>query len=144
MFGDQTPCAASSFACPYPTLPCSSYQQGKQTGQRVIQAKPVSLSIEACALWLLMSIPAACHVHHDISIYHANTWIYISRFIDLRGGSQVMAANLLVLAHVTEAAKGGTAPQMAVAIRKYRKFKLMLACTQQVQQVEQVCTGRLV
>ena len=41
----------------------------------------------------------------------------------------MMAANLLVLAHVMDAANGGTAPQMAVAIRKYRKFRLMLACT---------------
>lgn len=41
----------------------------------------------------------------------------------------VMAANLLVLAHEMEAAMGGTAPQIAVAIKKYKKFRLMLACT---------------
>lgn len=39
-----------------------------------------------------------------------------------------MAANLPVLFQVTEAAKGGTAPQVAVAIRKYRKLRLMFAC----------------
>lgn len=41
----------------------------------------------------------------------------------------MMAANLLVLAHEMEAAMGGTAPQIAVAIKKYKKFRLMLACT---------------
>ena len=40
-----------------------------------------------------------------------------------------MAASLLVLAHVIDAASGGTAPQVAVAIKKYRKFRLMFACT---------------
>ena len=39
-----------------------------------------------------------------------------------------MAANFPVLAHVTEAARGGTAPQVAVAIKKYRKLRLMFAC----------------
>ncbi len=46
-----------------------------------------------------------------------------------------MAATLLVLAHVIEAANGGTAPQVAVAIRKYRKFRLMLACTTSKKEV---------
>ena len=45
-----------------------------------------------------------------------------------------MAAILEVLAQVIEAAKGGTAPQVAVAMRKYRKLRLMLACTQEEEE----------
>ena len=41
----------------------------------------------------------------------------------------VMAAILLVRAHVMAQARGGAAQQVAVAIMKYRKDRLMLACT---------------
>ena len=43
------------------------------------------------------------------------------------------AAILLHLAHMTALASGGTAAVVAVAIRKYRKFKLMLACKSSCQ-----------
>lgn len=40
------------------------------------------------------------------------------------------AAIRLHLAHMTELARGGTAEVVAVAIRKYKKFKLMFAYAQ--------------
>ena len=52
---------------------------------------------------------------------------------EIKGSSHVIAANLLVLSQVMEAASGGTAPQVAVAIRKYRKFRLMFACKEGFQ-----------
>ena len=47
-----------------------------------------------------------------------------------QGASQTMAAMAPGLAQVIDAARAGTPPQMAVAMRKYRKLRLMLACKQ--------------
>ena len=47
-----------------------------------------------------------------------------------QGVSQTMAAMAPGLAQVMDAARAGTPPQMAVAMRKYRKLRLMLACMQ--------------
>ena len=45
------------------------------------------------------------------------------------------AAILLHLDHITALARGGTAEVVAVAIRKYRKLRLILACNMRAQPI---------